>query len=453
MSNPKRPEIAILGAGYVGLTTAALFANCGYKVRLVEPLEDRANIIKTGRSHFFEPNLDELVKKSIDSGKLSVSTDYHSALPEASVVFCCMATPDKADGSSNLKYVFDALENAAKLANDGTIFVQKSTVPVGTGAKLIKHIHKTMPNLKFDYVANPEFLREGTAISDSLYPDRTVIGGASREALKQIAMIYTDLENAATEIDPVFKKEYHRSEKAKSEVVITSLESAELIKVTANAFLALKISFSNTIAKLCDTIGADVNEVMDGVGKDPRIGRAFLNAGRGYGGGCFPKDVSGLIAAASERNVDMEIMSAASNVNSSMPYHIIDKLTHRIGSLKDRKIAVLGLAFKSGTSDTRRSPGVQIANILDDSGAEVTVHDPKAILDDSLNKGAMRVDTVAEAIKGSDVIIISTDWPEYLAYNWNQSAKAGALVVDCMNVFNPHATHLEGLKFMGVGRY
>lgn len=450
------PVISVIGAGYVGLTTATLFSNVGYKVYLIEPFEEKVKIIKTGKSHFFEPNLDELVKNSIDSGLMIATTDYNVAIPNSSVVFCCMGTPDKPDGSSNLQYVFEALEKSAKLAKDGTIFVQKSTVPVGTGARLIKHIKKAAPDLKFDYVSNPEFLREGTAISDSLYPDRTVIGGASREALQQIARIYTDLEKAAPEIDPVFQKEFQRNERPKGDIVITSLESAELIKVTANAFLALKISFSNTIAKLCDAVGADVNEVMDGVGKDRRIGRAFLNAGRGYGGGCFPKDVSGLIAAASERNVDMEIMAGATNVNNSMPYHIIDKIQHRLGNLSGKKVAVLGLSFKAGTSDTRRSPGVQIARLLYDGGAKVIAHDPKAILEhNELNGDIERANSMKEAVSEVEVVVLATDWPEYVSYRWEDLPKhsSAKVVVDCMNSLNAEDVLGAGLKFIGVGRF
>lgn len=455
-ADDKLTSIAVVGAGYVGLTTAALLSNIGYKVYVVEPLAPRVKVIQSGKSHFFEPNLDDLVKKGVDSGMLIATSNYATAIPHTSVVFCCMGTPDKADGSSNLEYVFDAIENSAIHAKNGTIFVQKSTVPVGTGNKLIKQIAKSAPNLKFDYVSNPEFLREGTAITDSLYPDRTVIGGASREALQQIARIYSDLEKAAPEIDPMFQHEYQRHERPSGDIVITSLESAELIKVTANAFLALKISFSNTIAKLCDAVGADVNGVMDGVGKDRRIGRAFLNAGRGYGGGCFPKDVSGLIAAASERNVDMEIMAAATNVNNSMPYHIVDKIQHRVGNLSGKKVTVLGLSFKAGTSDTRRSPGVQIASLLHDAGAKVTAHDPKAILEHrELNGNIDRAETLKEAVKDAEIVLIATDWPEYVSHNWEglPQYSSAKLLVDCMNCINEEPVIKSGLKFMGVGRF
>jgi UDPglucose 6-dehydrogenase len=302
-------------------------------------------------------------------------------------------------------------------------------------------------------VSNPEFLREGTALYDTLYFDRVVVGGSDNTAVERILNVYRDLEAAR---DTIAKLAGITSHPRKGKYIATSLNSAELIKVTANAFLALKISFANSIAKLADKVGADVIEVMDAVGADERIGRAFLNAGRGYGGGCFPKDVSGLISSGLQNGVDLEIMQAAQVVNQSMPGYIVEKLKNQLGELKDKKIAVLGLAFKSGTSDVRKSPGVAIANILSHSGATAVAYDPRANEEakEDLRRDVRLATSPDEACDGADAIIISTEWPEFknLAMGALKSKMKGDVLVDAVNIIDKRAAETAGFAYLGVGR-
>jgi UDPglucose 6-dehydrogenase len=443
--------ITVLGAGYVGLTTAALLAHCGYKVYAIEPNKKRLDVIKTGKSFFYEEGLDSVIKTAIDSGNLMATDSYEDSVPNSEVVFSCVGTPDNADGSSNLSYVFGSAEQAAGLMMDGTIFVQKSTVPVGTGTKIIELF--TSLNKAFPYVSNPEFLREGTALYDTLYFDRVVAGGADDTAVETILGVYKILEEHRDTIAEIAHVTPHAR---KGKYIGTNLNSAELIKVTANAFLALKISFANSIAKLADKVDADVVEVMDAVGADERIGRAFLNAGRGYGGGCFPKDVSGLLASGLESGVNLEIMEAAQAVNLSMPGYIVEKLKNELKSLEGKKVAVLGLSFKAGTSDARKSPGVAIANSLEKNGATVSAYDPKANEEatEFLNDNVQIKDSTSDAIESADAVIVATEWDEFkqLSIKTLSEQLSGNHLVDAVNIYNKQSVTREGLIYIGVGR-
>lgn len=443
--------ITVLGAGYVGLTTAAVLAHSGYKVYIVEPNEARLKIIKTGKSFFFEHGLDPIIKLAIDSGDLIPTNSYEVSVPKSSVIFSCVGTPDNPDGSSNLSYIYAAAQDAAHHMKDNVIYAQKSTVPVGTGKKieqLFKELHK-----KVSYVSNPEFLREGTALYDTLFFDRIVAGGNNKKAVDRIMDIYMDVEQFREHIAHIAHVPIGPRG---DQYIATTLNSAELIKVTSNAFLALKISFANSIALLADKAGADVVEVMDAVGADGRIGRSFLNAGRGYGGGCFPKDVSGLIASGLEHGVDLEIMQAAQGVNESMPGYIVDKLQDRLeGSLKGKKVAVLGLAFKAGTSDVRRSPGIAIANKLRTSGANVIAYDPEAKYEatSDLYDDISIADSIDFAIKNVDAVVITTEWDEIIGYPANKFAKkmSGNILLDAVNQYNVLEASDAGLNYLGIG--
>lgn len=442
--------ITVLGAGYVGLTTAALFAHCGYKVYAVEPNTKRLEAIKQGRSFFYEEGLDPVIKAAVDNGSLVPTDSYDESVPHSDLVFSCVGTPDNPDGSSNLSYVYSAAEQSMNLMKDGAIFIQKSTVPVGTGQKIIDLFQKNGKD--FAYVSNPEFLREGTALYDTLYFDRVVAGGHDQASVETVLDTYRKLEECR---DSIAQLANVQANPRKGHYIATQLNSAELIKVTANAFLALKISFANSIAKLSDKVGADVVEVMDAVGADERIGRAFLNAGRGYGGGCFPKDVSGLIASGLENNVDIEVMQAAQELNKSMPGYVVEKLKLQLGQLQGKKIAVLGLAFKAGTSDVRKSPGVAIANTLSQYGASVVVHDPQALEEaqEELRRDIETADSIEAALDGSDAVIIATEWKEYrdLAPDvFNQMR--GNTVLDAMNMLKKEHLASAGLTYLGVGR-
>ena len=439
----KQPTVTIIGCGYVGLTTAAVLANCGVQVRAIETNPQRLSTIQKGHAFFYELGINELLANALKQNALVVTDSYEQAVPDSSIVFSCVGTPDNPDGSSNLEYVHEAAAQAAEYMKPGTIFAQKSTVPVGTG----KDLESKLKGIA--YVSNPEFLREGTAISDTLWSDRVVAGSDDPAAAQTVLDLYKTVESCRENICKLAGIEAP-TQPAQTTYVQTNLNSAELIKVTANAFLALKISFANSIAKLADHAGADVVDVMDAVGADHRIGRAFLNAGRGYGGGCFPKDVSGLIRSAEDFGVDMEIMKAATEVNDSMPHYIIRKAQEAIGgSFKGKYLAVLGLAFKAGTSDARRSPAITIANTLAELGANVHVYDPEAIEEakEHLVPGIKRFTTIGEAIKDAEAIFIATDWPEFKDYDWN--SLQNVLIVDCMNCL-PKSNALTG-KYIGVG--
>ncbi|MEX0934512.1 MAG: UDP-glucose/GDP-mannose dehydrogenase family protein [Candidatus Saccharimonadales bacterium] len=447
--------VSVVGAGYVGLTTAALLANTGIKTYLIDVDEQKIKIIKDGKSHFYETGLDELVAKGIADQTLLPTLKYELAIKDTDIVISCVGTPDNPDGSSNMKYIYEAARSVAANVAQPIVYAQKSTVPVGTGKSLEEVFTKEFPKAKINYVSNPEFLRESSAISDSLFSDRIVLGGSSDRAIKVLEEMYHQVDRLKFEIAKLCGIDTADFKDHQPNIVTTSLESAELIKVTANAFLALKISFANSIAKLADAAGADIVEVMDGVGVDKRIGRAFLNAGRGYGGGCFPKDVSGLISAANDYGVDLRIMSAATEVNSSMPGYIVNLAKEAVGALSGKQVAVLGLAFKAGTSDVRRSPSVAIANLLAHEGANVLAYDPHANgeAEDDLNRRVKLVGTVSEALQGSEVVFIATNWSEFEELDYvAESGGSIKLVVDCMNTIEPELIESQGLSYLGVGR-
>jgi UDPglucose 6-dehydrogenase len=440
--------ITVLGAGYVGLTTAALLAHAGYTVHIVEPNPERLRVIKQGKSFFFEHGLDPVIKMAIDAGSLLPTDSYEDSVPHSHVIFSCVGTPDNPDGSSNLSYVFAAAEQTAKLAKPDSIYVQKSTVPVGTGVKIEAIFAEADTTL--EYVSNPEFLREGTALSDTLFFDRVVVGGRNQDAVNTVTNIYMALEDFRDHIAHIAKIPLSIRG---NQYITTTLNSAELIKVTSNAFLALKISFANSIALLADKAGADVIEVMDAVGADSRIGRAFLNAGRGYGGGCFPKDVSGLIASGLDYGVDLEIMHAAQTVNTAMPGYIVDRLQDNLdGSLTGKHVAVLGLAFKAGTSDARRSPGITIANMFHRAGAIVYAYDPQAIYEasEALDDEIILADSIEHAITDAAATVITTEWPEFLEYPAVEFATkmAGTTLFDTVNQYDMTEATEAGLHYI-----
>jgi UDPglucose 6-dehydrogenase len=454
MESNSTPIVTILGTGYVGLTTAALFAASGIKTYVVDPNGSRLESVRRGRSFFYEEGLDPLVAHGVKSKMLIPTSSYAESVPKSDIVFSAVGTPDNPDGSSNLTYLFAAGEEAAGYLKPSAVFVQKSTVPVGTGAKIRQLFDKQ--GCKAAYVSNPEFLRESTALRDSLWFDRIVVGGSDAEALERVIDIYRTVQKSREEIAGIAGLD-EPNILPPEQYMSTSLESAELIKVTSNAFLALKISFANSIAKLADHTGANITEVMDAVGADARIARSFLNAGRGYGGGCFPKDVSGLISSASEHGVDLSIMTAASEVNESMPGYIVNKAQSVLGKLDGKHVAVLGLAFKAGTSDARRSPGVKLANIMSRDGAIVAAYDPEANkeAEGELRKGIVVCDSIEKAIKNADAVFIATDWKQFLALDLHEVAlhlEGKKLFVDCMNAFSPLHVEDSGLMYLGVGR-
>jgi len=440
-------KVAVIGSGYVGTTAAAIFANSGHSVVALDIDQAKVDAVNSGQAPFYEAGLNELLANAVNSKQLSATADYQKAIKDADIILSAVGTPDKPDGSSNLDYIFAAAKKAAKHLKPGAIYVQKSTVPVGTGRQIVELLPDSV-----HYLSNPEFLRESTAVIDTLLFDRVVVGGESQTAVDKLFKFHQSVEKHAKQIATIagLEDKLLEIEENEGEYIAATLESTELIKVSANAFLAMKISFANSIAKLCDQTGADITEVMTAVGRDSRIGGAFLNAGRGYGGGCFPKDVSGLIASAQSNGVDLSIMTSTQLVNESMPGYIITKTSGKIGGYEDKTIAVLGLAFKSGTSDTRKSAGIKIANKLIDLGATVRVYDPEAN-DEATPELA---DTIAisasaeTAVESSDAVFVTTDWPEF---NDLLLSITDTIVVDCMNTYDPGSLQ-SSVNYVGVGR-
>jgi UDPglucose 6-dehydrogenase len=450
----QRPVITILGTGYVGLTTAALTAQSGMRTYVVDPNPSRIKSVREGKSFFYEAGLDPLVAEAVRTGMLIPTDSYQESVPQSDIVISAVGTPDNPDGSSNLSYVFAAATEAATHLKPDAVYVQKSTVPVGTGRKVLQIFQeKGIPN---SYISNPEFLREGTALADSLWFDRNVVGGDDASAVERVQAVYRRIESEREKLAGIAGLTVPTSAQP-GQYIVTKLESAELIKVTSNAFLTLKISFANSIARLSDEVGADITEVMDAVGADRRIGRAFFNAGRGYGGGCFPKDVSGLIATGLDYGVDLEMMRASQAVNEAMPGYIIEKLQEAFGgSFNGRTVAVLGLSFKADTSDARRSPGVKIADMLIAAGAVVYAYDPKAQAEaqELLDEQVVFAENTEAALKNADAVMVTTDWPEFIECSLTQYAAQlkGDVFVDAMNRFDSAAAQKAGLRYIGVGR-
>ncbi len=441
-------NIVVIGSGYVGTTAAAIFSIAGHDVTAIDIDPKKVSLINSGKAPFFEEGLDKLIAESVRRGTLVATSEYKEPVSQADVIFSCVGTPDNPDGSSNLSHVFDVAEKSANYIKKGAVFVQKSTVPVGTGRKIIELLPKGI-----GYVSNPEFLRESTAIYDTLMFDRIVSGGDNTKANKTVLSIHKSVEERFEDISKVSGINYNSERTGK--YIDTRLESAELIKVTSNAFLALKISFANSIAQLSDAAGADINEVMSIVGEDIRIGKAFFNAGRGYGGGCFPKDVSGLISSADDFKVDMPIMEAVSTVNNQMPIYIINQLRNTFGEMKGVRIAILGLAFKSGTSDARRSPAVKLANMLSEEGAIITAYDPQANSEakPDLNSSINVVNSLEEVLSQARIAVLATDWPEFKPLSlWSRGVDSLEIVVDAVNFLDLKEVRECKLQYIGVGR-
>jgi len=460
--------ITIVGAGYVGLTTAAVLANSGFKVFVLDVDKKKIDTIKQGKSHFFEVGLDGFISKAINNNTLRPTTIYEECIPLSSIIFSCVGTPDKVDGSLNLDYVFEAAENVFTHAKEGLVFVQKSTVPVGTGKKIIKLIDSLKTEFRFSYVSSPEFLAEGSALLDTLNIDRVVVGGDDQEALNRVIEIFRSVDTYAKELDlsdfaeyaTTYKKriDSHRMVNFDNKIIKSTLESAELIKITSNAFLALKISFANSIAKLCDNTNADINQVMDGAGADPRIGRSFLYSGLGWGGSCFPKDVNGLISIQHENNVDSSLMNSVVAENNSMIEYVIYKLKKYLEEdLTNKNISVLGLSFKPGTSDIRKSQAIKLINKLVENGCKVSTFDPKSIEEAKKELQHPLIsycESIDECLKDSDAVIIATEWGDFLNYDWKKgkTLMKGTFIIDARNRLNKEKLKSIGFIYEGIGQ-
>ncbi len=391
-------HIGIIGTGYVGLVTGACFAEFGIYVTCIDKDDKKIRSLKKGEVPFYEPGLEGLVKKNIKNGRLRFSTKIQDAVDSSLVIFIAVGTPPRGDGSADMRYVESVAEEIAEHIKGYKVIVTKSTVPVGTGAKLTKIISKKLKEqVDFDIVSNPEFLREGSAIEDFMRPNRVVIGAKSQQA----AAIMKDLYGPLYLIETPF--------------VITNVETAELIKYASNSFLAVKISFINELSNLCDRVGADVHMVAKGMGLDHRIGAKFLHPGPGYGGSCFPKDTRALLTIAANKGMELGIVKSAVEANERQKIIMIEKIKNGVGDLKNRTIAVLGLSFKPNTNDMREAPSISIIEKLLKEKATVKAFDPiamedaKAVFHDKIKYAKGPYDCV----KGADAVVILTEWNEF----------------------------------------
>ncbi|MCL5994575.1 MAG: UDP-glucose/GDP-mannose dehydrogenase family protein [Chloroflexi bacterium] len=432
-------NITVIGVGYVGLVTGTCFADMGNRVVCLDVNDERIANLQQGVMPIYEPGLEEMVRRNVSAGRLSFTTSYQDALNDpdapAELVFIAVGTPEGVDGEADLRYVRSASESIAEVADHPTIIVNKSTVPVGTGDWVSDIVvHKQATTVPFSVVSNPEFLREGSAISDFLNPDRVVLGSLDRSAAECVAQLYFPL---------------------RAPIMLTDLRTAEMIKYASNAFLATKISFINEIANICEALGADVKEVAIGMGYDKRIGRAFLDAGLGYGGSCFPKDVSALAHMANVQGKHPQMLQAVMQINADQRRNVVTKVRDLTNGLENKSIGILGLAFKPNTDDIRESPGVDLVRMFQQEGALVKVYDPVAMQNAArVLKDVHLCEGPYELAEGCDAIVLTTEWNEFKNLDLLRVRRTMRLpiFIDGRNLYDPNAMYEMGFIYRGLGR-
>lgn len=428
--------ITFVGHGYVGLVTASVFADLGNKVWVIGHTKQKIENLKKGIIPIYEPGLEEIVKRNVDDGRLLFTLDYDKAIAESSIIFVAVGTPPAENGEADLSTVFEVVDKIAPMIGDYSVVVTKSTVPIGTN-KRVKEIidKKKKPQSKFDIASVPEFLREGQAISDTLEPDRVVIG--------------TDSENAKNLLIELHKP-------IKGEIILTNIETAEMIKYAANAFLATKISFANAIAQLSELTGSDGLKVLEGIGFDKRIGRSFLSPGAGYGGSCFPKDIKALLRIAKNSGYNFSLLEAVIQVNDQAAKSIVDKTRKLLGEdAAGKTIGVLGLSFKPDTDDMRDAPSIIIINKLLKLGYKVKAYDPIAVENaKKLIENVTFCQDSYKTVEGVDALVIITEWNEFKALDLVKIKKLmkNPNIIDGRNIFDPDIAKSLGFAYLGVGR-
>lgn len=425
--------LTVIGAGYVGLVTAAVFSELGNKVFCLDIDHQKIAGLKRGKVPFFEPSLAEYVKRNIAQKRLYFTTSYKESVPKSQIVIICVGTPPAKNGEADLSYLFSAVEETAKVILRYTLITIKSTIPIGFEQDLAARVKKYAKS-NFEFASVPEFLREGTAIQDSLHPDRIVIGTKSPKAQKMLLELHAPIDGKR---------------------IICDIRSAQLIKYASNAFLATKVSFANAIATLCEKMAADVTKVMEGVGADRRIGTNYLSPGVGYGGSCLPKDVLAFIALATHFDYEFELLRAVDAVNTGQIESFVNKVKSQLGTLKGRKIAVLGLAFKPNTDDMRDAPSVKIINHLLALGAKVTAYDPQAM--ENAKKIIPQISyakDVYDAMRGQDVLLIVTEWPQFSEMDLKRARTLlkNPIIIDGRNLLDPQIVRSHGINYVGIGR-
>lgn len=430
------PVIGVVGVGYVGLTTGACLAHIGHTVVCGDVDEAKIGRLRNGEIPIVEEGLSEIVREGISAGRLEFVVGATEVAQRCDIVFLCVPTPQDDDGSADLRYIKAASAEIGPVLRSGAIVVNKSTVPVGTTIVVDDVIQR--PDITV--VSHPEFLREGTAVSDFLHPDRVVVGADDRSAAKKVADLYSSID---------------------TQVIITDAASAETIKYAANGFLAMKISFVNAVAAMCEAVGADVVDVVEGIGSDRRIGREFLRPGPGWGGSCFPKDSHALVHVAASHGYDFSMMRGVIEVNTEQRERMVRKVQHAVGTndLSGTTISVLGLTFKAGTDDLRDSPSLAVIGRLRELGAAVRAFDPTTIgslsaLQESFLEGIDVQQSIDGALTGADALVILTEWPEFKSLDLERAKTllTGSAIVDTRNILDPQTVRAAGLRYDGVGR-
>lgn len=430
-------RVGIVGVGHVGLPTAAALAHIGHDVVAMDSDPDKIESLNAGEMPFYEEGMEVLVAEGVSAGRLRFTTEVADVVSGAEVVFICVGTPPRSSGEANLLAVEQAAEAVASMATADLVLVGKSTVPAGTGDRLLQALENYKVAVKLSVVSNPEFLREGRAIHDSLHPSRILVGSDSPQALATMHRLYEPLLEGG------------------AEWIQTDIRTAELAKHASNAFLSLKISFANAMARICELAGADVTLVADAMGADPRIGRAFLNAGLGYGGYCFPKDLTAFHRLAGSLGYDFRLLEEVERINDEAVGSVFKKIEEVMWNLEQKKIALLGLSFKPGTDDTRLSPALALAELLIEAGANVVGFDPQANENARRDLPSLKIaDTVEEALESAHCMVIATEWPEFKALDLTGAAAAMTFstIVDARNLLDPEAAVAAGFSYFPIGR-
>jgi UDPglucose 6-dehydrogenase len=433
-------NICMIGAGYVGLVSAACFSNFGWHVHCIDNNQDKIDLLNQGKLPIYEPGLDELVERNVKAGRLSFSTNMGEAVSQADLIFLAVGTPmRRGDGYADLTYVYQAVSDLAPYLDGYTVLTTKSTVPVGTSREIEKRLRELRPDASFSVCSNPEFLREGSAIQDFTHPDRVLVGADNDRARSVMERVYEPLRlrNAP--------------------VIFVGRESAELAKYAANAFLAMKISFINEISDLCEEVGADVQQVATAIGSDGRIGEKFLHPGPGYGGSCFPKDVSALVRTGREARTPLSLVEQVEKVNMERKIAMTGRIERAAGGdVRGKVIAILGMTFKPNTDDMREAPSLVIVPMLLERGAIVRAYDPqgRSNAQPMLPATVTWCDQALEAALGADILVILTEWNEFRALNLTalKERMRGRIIVDLRNVMRPDYALSAGFVYHGVGR-
>jgi len=429
-------NVCVVGAGYVGLVTGAVFSDLGNDVVCVDKVVARIESLRAGIMPIYEPGLEEMIARNVADGRLSFTTDLEDGVRRSEIVFISVGTPAKPNGETDLSAVEEVALGIARAMDSYKVIVNKSTVPVGTGELVRDIIMKNQSRpVSFDVVSNPEFLREGSAIEDTLRPDRIVIGAPTQQVAMTLLELYAPLERP---------------------MIITDVPSAEMIKYASNSFLAMKISFINAIANICEVAGADIGQVIKGMGLDRRIGPTFLQAGLGFGGACLPKDTDSLLQTSAALGYDFKLLKAVSEINRERAAYFVGKLRKVLAPLDDKIIAVLGLAFKPNTDDMREAKSVEVIRLLHEAGVTVKAYDPvagenaKRLLPDSVRFCASSY----EAAEGADALAVVTEWNEFKLLNMERlrSRMRRPLVFDCRNIYEPERMRRLGFEYHSVGR-